>query len=121
MEARVRRFRKQARLENRGRSGTSRRYSGGLRSLGVDYLRHQARLGASVEIVASELGVSGWSLIRWSRGAQEDARPALREVEVVDGKSEASSSAVVTLVTPDGYRVEGLKGREIRSLMEALR
>jgi hypothetical protein len=28
---------------------------------------------------------------------------------------------VLTVVTPDGYRIEGLRGPEVRSLLEALR
>jgi CheY-like chemotaxis protein len=41
----------------------------------------------------------------------------LRVVEVVP----ESRSLVVTLVTPDGYRVEGVSGQAVRTLLEALR
>jgi transposase len=121
MDTRVRRFRKQARAENGGRSGRRRRYSRGLRALAVDYLRQQMKRGASSETVASELGVSGWSLTRWSRGTQVEERSDLRAVEVVAEEGEGSKDLVLTLVTPDGYRIEGLKGLEIRSVLEALR
>ena len=120
MDTRVRRFRKQARVENRGRSGRRRRYSRALRVMAVDYLRRQMRRGASAETVGSELGVSGWSLIRWSRQAKVARNSALREVEVAE-EAKARTSLVVTLVTPDGYRIEGLEGRDIRSVLEALR
>ena len=114
MDARVRRLRKQARMENGGRSGRRLRYSRGLRALAVDYLRQQVKGGGSAEKVASELGVSGWSLIRWSRRTDVERRSELREVEVV---CEVPTSLVVTLVTPDGYRMEGVKVREVRSVL----
>lgn len=121
MDPRVRRFRKQAREENRGRAGRSRRYSRDLRSLAVDYLRQQMKRGATRETVASELGISGWSLTRWTRRTDVDAESTLRAVEVIAEAGEGPKSVEVTLVTPDGYRIEGLKGLEIRSVLEALR
>ena len=121
MDMRVRRFRKQARAENRGRSGTRLRYSRAVRSLALDYLREQRQRGASAKRVASELGVSGWSLIRWSRRENVPGTTVLREVEVVDERTDVASELVLTVVTPDGYRIEGLRGQEVRSVLEALR
>jgi len=120
MDARVRRFRKQAREENRGRSGRRRRYSGSLRALAVGYLRQQMKRGSSTETVASELGVSGWSLIRWTRRTRVEKSVGLRPVAVVPDGAEVRSSTV-TLVTPDGYRIEGLRGLDVRPVLEALR
>lgn len=121
MDARVRRFRKRARLENRGRSGKRRRYSRNLQAEAVAYLRERTKGGASTEAVASELGVSGWSLIRWRRGLRAGGSSSLRPVEVVPDVAEAAKSSTVTLVTPDGYRVEGLERREIGPMLETLR
>jgi hypothetical protein len=45
----------------------------------------------------------------------------LREVEVVDERTHVASELVLTVVTPDGYRIEGLRGQEVRSVLEALR
>jgi hypothetical protein len=45
----------------------------------------------------------------------------LREVEVVDERTDVASELVLTVVTPDGYRIEGLRGQEVRSVLEALR
>ena len=121
MDARVRRFRKQAQLENRGRSGRRRRYSPSLRSQAVAYLREQTQRGWNGKRVASELGVSGWSLIRWARRVKAEKASALRAVEVVPERAEVTTSSVVTLVTPDGYRIEGLNGLDVRSVLEGLR
>ena len=67
MDMKLREFRKQAGEENRGRRGLGRRYSGQLRLAAVAYLRRKKGEGASLERVASELGVSHWSLSRWVR------------------------------------------------------
>jgi transposase-like protein len=91
-----------------------RRYSAGLRAEAVAYLVEQTQVGTSAKAVASELGVSDWSLFLWSR-AQKGAR--LKPVEVL----EARPRSAVTLVTPDGYRIEGVEGRDIRAVLEALR
>jgi hypothetical protein len=72
-------------------------------------------------MVASELGISGWSLTRWTRRGEVDAGSALRAVEVIAEAGEGPKNLGVTLVTPDGYRIEGLKGLEVRSVLEALR
>lgn len=121
MDARARRFRKRARVENRGRSGRRRRYSRNLQAEAVAYLRERMKRGASTETVASELGVSGWSLVRWRRGFLAEGSSSLRPVEVVPDVAEAGTSSTVTLVTPDGYRVEGLDRREIGPVLETLR
>ena len=121
MEARAQRFRKQARAENEGRSGTRRRYSEGLRAEAVAHLRRRVKGGASVEAVASELGVSGWTLVRWSRRESVGKGPKLRRVKVVPESTEVTTKAKVTLVTPDGYRIEGLEGRDVGAILESLR
>lgn len=118
MDERARRFRKRARLENRGRSGRRRRYSRSLQAEAVAYLRKRLKSGASTEAVASELGVSGWSLIRWRRA---EGSSSLRPVEVVPDDAETGTNSAVTLVTPEGYRVEGLDRRDIGPLLETLR
>jgi len=94
MEARVRRFRKQVRLENRGRSGIRRRYSGSLRAEAVAYLRERVQGGASAETVASELGVSGWSLSRWRRGLSSEKNSTLQLVQVVADCAEEGTKLI---------------------------
>ena len=121
MEARVRRFRKQVRLENGGRSGIRRRYSRSLRAEAVAYLGERMKGGASAEAVASELGVSGWSLSRWRRGLSSEKKPTLRPVEVVPEFAEEEPKALVTVVTPDGYRIEGVERDDVGRMLESLR
>jgi transposase-like protein len=114
MDKKLRAFRKQAREENRGRRGLARRYSRQLRLDAVAYLKRKKRDGMSVERVASELGVSNWSLSRWSQESE-------RRGEVVPVEVTASEeSAKLSLVTPKGYRIEGLSEERVLRLVERL-
>lgn len=112
MEAEVREFRKRARRENAGRGGTSLRYSRELRATGVVYLKRKKLEGYGLERVASELGVSNWSLSRWA----SESEGVLRRVEVVDPEA----SGELSLVTPRGYRIEGLSEERLLRLVERL-
>jgi transposase len=114
MEAEVREFRKRARLENGGRGGRSLRYSRELRMEAVSYLARKKREGVGQDRIASELGVSSWSLSRWVQ--ESERRVALVPVEV----TEAEESRGLFLVTPRGYRVEGLSEESLLRLVERL-
>ena len=121
MEARVRRFRKQVRLENRGRSEYVDVIHGVCAREAVAYLGERMKGGASAEAVASELGVSGWSLSRWRRGLSSEKKPTLRPVQVVPEFAEEEPKPVVTVVTPDGYRIEGVERDDVGRMLESLR
>jgi transposase-like protein len=112
MDARVRAFRKRAREENRGRAGRSLRYSRELRLDAVRYLKRCKRAGGTLEGAASELGVSCWSLSRWQQESERSG--GLVPVEV----TELKESAEVSLVTPRGYRVEGLSEETLIRVLE---
>ena len=116
MDAKLRAFRKQARDENRGRTGTRRRYSRDLREAAVSHLRRRQQGGGRVSEVASELGVSGWSLSRWVRDSE--SRPGLVRVEVEQWEETATET--LTLVTPRGYRIEGLSEDGLIRMVERL-
>jgi len=113
MDAGARKFRRQVRAENDGRRGKGLRYSEELRVAALHYLARRKRDGASAEQAASELGVSGWSLSRWSRTSSAK----LRRVEVVQTAAEAT---LLTLVTPRGYRIEGLSEEMLVRMVERL-
>lgn len=112
MEAEARSFRERARAENRRRVGTGLRYSGELRLDAVSYLKRKKREGGTLEGVASELGISGWSLWRWEQ--ESESRVALVPVEVMP----AEDSMTLSLVTPRGFRVEGLSEERLIRLVE---
>lgn len=117
MDARASRFRKKANEENQGRTGVRRRYSEKLRVEAVNYLRHRQTEGASLNQIGEELGLNGWSLTRWSR----DRKPGKRFRRVELSEARESTANGLTLVTPDGFRVEGLCRDEVREVVESLR
>ena len=87
----------------------------------VAYLRERMKGGASAERVASELGVSGWSLSRWRRGLGSGKDSTLRPVQVVAEFAGEETKPHVTVVTPDGYRIEGLEQDDVSRMLESLR
>jgi transposase-like protein len=112
MDARVKRFREEASRQGVGRAG--RRYPAQLRSMAVALARERSEepLGR----VAADLGVSAVSLQRWL----EQGEPArFRPVEVEPEAASSRASGLV-LITPRGYRVEGLEAETLSSLLRGL-
>lgn len=120
MDPKARRFRKEASRVNRGRKGVSRRYGAELRKLALTYCCERQRQGASVTDVAVELGISGWTLNRWIRGKEKRAEFAKVEVES-PGESVSSLADPCVLLTPEGYRIEGLTVGGVGQLLRVLR
>jgi AraC-like DNA-binding protein len=118
MSQRARRFREQASRENHGRGGVRLRYSKRLRREAVSYCQEKRRQGWNLKAVAAELGVHAWSLSRWTRELEGDGE--LRKVEVV-GHEQNPPGVGLTLVSPEGFRVEGLDVEGARQLLLVLR
>jgi len=72
--------------------------------------------GDSLELIATELGMIYETVRRWSMPTPT-SRAALVPVTVVD---EPSAGGGATLVSPSGYRVEGLELRDLAALLRAL-
>jgi hypothetical protein len=71
-----------------------------------------------LEGIAEELGVSSSALQRWVTADREVKEPVtLREVSVVEP---GSSVRGLTVVTPRGYRIEGLDITSAVRLLQAL-
>ena len=120
MDPKARRFRKEASRINRGRKGVCRRYGAELRKLAVTYCSERRQQGASVNEVAGELGINGWSLNRWIRGREKRAEFVKVEVESPTASNSSSADPCV-LVTPEGYRIEGLTVEGAGQLLRVLR
>lgn len=90
----------------------------GLRSEVVAYVHERRKGGAMLADVAREFGVSESSLGRWvsAERGEDTGQARLREVKVV----EPASGRGVTLVTPRGYRIEGLDVESAARLLQAL-
>lgn len=108
-------FRDQSKQSNQGRSRAGRRYSAELRHLAVSYLEKCLQRGETRGSAARKLGVSELTLKRWQTEGKRNGR--LRQVEVIDRKS----SDDMVLVTPEGYRVEGLSEPGVIRLLGQLR
>jgi hypothetical protein len=103
-----------ARLGDRGRTTA---IPGEVREVLVSYALEQRGRGKSWAAIAKALGVSSSGLIRWSRGAVvrcEGAVPVEVRVE------QPSDGTAVTLVSPAGYRVEGLGVSEALAALREL-
>lgn len=112
MDARVKRFRAEAARHGVGRVG--RRYPAEMKAIAVALA--EERGAEPLSRVASELGVSELSLQRWL----EQGEPArFRPVEV-EMESIGAPAGGLVLITPRGYRVEGLEAESLASLLRVL-
>ena len=103
-----------ARLGQRGRTTA---IPDEVRQVLVAYALEQRERGKSWAAIAGALGVSSSGLIRWSRQGLarcEGAVPVEVRVE------EPSNGTAVTLVSPAGYRIEGLGMSEALAALREL-
>jgi transposase len=129
VQARVAKLR--AELARRAGAGTRGRFTQALREEALAVLRERAAQGATQEAVAKELGMSAWTLSRWSQrarvgsgagGASPPAAAAFRPVRVVRREEgRPSSPGALTVHGPAGLRVEGLTVEWVAALVRALR
>jgi transposase len=122
MDIRVQQFRHEAAARGAGRVGG--RYGKDLRRLAVALAAEQAARGGSVAELAAELGVCVGSLRRWQETMLADTsasgfRPVAVQLERGPG-CEAAGGWRFALVTPGGYRVEGLDRESVAWLLGRL-
>lgn len=112
MDARVKRFRDAVARSRVG--GVGRRYPAELRALAVAVAQEHRK--EPLARVAADLGVSAVSLQRWL----EQGEPAVfRPVEIKPSPATAPAGGLA-LITPRGYRVEGLEAGVLVSLLRVL-
>lgn len=115
MDAAVRRFRQDAAVHLGNRTGTAIRYTPSLRRRAVAIARKRRGAGVAVAAVARELGVRPRALRLW---LQSPGRPRLRRVAIATAPIAAVERPV--LITPQGFRVEGLGAAGLGALLRAL-
>lgn len=81
------------------------------------YIAARRASGGTPTSIATELGLSRQSVMGWTAG--EPSCPVFVPVEVVLDPPAAAPPALV-LVSPRGYRVEGLDATAIAALLERL-
>ncbi len=101
--------------------GPGKRYPESLRRLAIAFAAEAEAAGWSASRIAQRLGISWATLERWcATPSIVEAKGGMREVVVRDAAPLAVEGHAV-LVTPEGYRIEGLRQEELVELVRALR
>ena len=118
MPTRVEQFRSAVARSLGGRPGRGARYREDLRQEAIALARTGLSEGKSLGRVAEELGIGPATLTRWFErgGAGEPLRP----VEVQREEAEPGQASSLVVVTPSGWRIEGLRLAEIAELLRVL-
>lgn len=112
-----------AQAQAQGGRGTRWRFDDAFRAEVVAYVRARQEEGGTQEEAARELGLSAWTMSRWSR----QRKP--RQQSVASGgdfhpvgvkrEEEASASGLV-VHGPGGVRVEGVTLKQVAALLRGL-
>ena len=94
------------------KAGRGRRFPAPLKSSIVEYVIAARRRGVRTAQLEAELSISWETLRRWS----QQRRPPIAPVAVEVVADELRSGAV-HLVSPTGWRIEGLNLDDVRSLV----
>jgi hypothetical protein len=134
MEERIRRFRELSSQLIGKRPSRGGKYPQELQEEAVGCARVAREQGSSLRALGAQLGISHATLCRWmalekqAERGQDLAREvvsrpvAVRRVEIVPGaRGRSECSGGLVLVTPQGYRVEGLVVADVARLLEVLR
>ena len=92
-------------------------YSAAQREFAVQYARRAMVAGSSKSEILQTLGISDGALRKWMSPKDSMAGRGFRRVRL---KKEAGSQTGLTILTPDGYRVEGLTPSSAAMLLKAL-
>jgi DNA invertase Pin-like site-specific DNA recombinase len=99
----------------KGRQGTC--FSPDLKARAARWIRERRAAGATAAQIAEELGVASGTVLRWSADARLKQARALVPVEIVPDRS---GNREVSVVSPSGFRIEGLSLTEAITLLRAL-
>lgn len=123
MEERARTIRTEvkSRQWKQGRSGYPRE----LRERVVEYAEARQRQGARPAMIAREVGMAPQTIQNWLSGKDKRGRGSAegvrwRQVRVEEQMEGEGSEERVSLVTPQGYRIEGLKVSEVVEVLRRL-
>jgi hypothetical protein len=119
MNAVIRRLRAQVAHYTQGKSPTAVRYPARLRGEVLALARQRRAQGVGVAPIARELGVAPWTLALWLR---RRSPRVLRAVTVAPDPRPPGDPATPrpVLVTPQGFRIEGLDLPALVTLLRAL-
>lgn len=101
----------------RHEKGRGKRYPADLKRRVTAYALRQRDAGATYEVIADTLGLAFETVRRWCMTASggDERAPMLVPVEVV-----AEARSPVAIISPSGYRLEGLEPAEAVAALRAL-
>ena len=117
MDREARTFRQAAARYIGTRTGTAIRYTPALRRRALAFTEQRRRSGVPVAAVARELGLRPRLLRLWLK--EPHPTPRLRRVTMKKSSTPPAGMAP-TLVTPQGFRIEGLDVGELAALLRGL-
>ena len=126
LEKELEQFRQEAQRLKAGRRSGSLPFPEALRAFAVRYAEHTVASGGTVTDAGKKLGVSGPTLYEWRKGRSRpepvEKSAALVPVRVSARPAAASGTGVrqVALVSPSGWRVEGLSVESAAQLLGKL-
>jgi transposase-like protein len=130
MEKELEQFQQEAQRLRAGRNGGALPFPAALRAFAVRYAEHTVEAGGTVVEAAAKLGVSAPTLYEWRKGRTAGSarrKPTeksgvLVPVRVGERPAEATvaGQAPVVLVSPSGWRVEGLSVEAAAQLLRKL-
>jgi len=118
MDDRIAKLKSRVRTLHRGRVASQVRYPENLRAEIAALTRTVQTAGRSVYSLAREIGVSAPTLIEWARQPVRPWRPVT--VAAPPGAPEAVRAVSPVLVTPHGFRVEGLDVAGVVTVLRSL-
>ncbi len=98
--------------------GPGRYYPDALRARVTRRARRQLDGGAALQDIASELGLRRYTLRLWTKAALPAATTALVPVEII---ASTPRPGPVSVVSPSGFRIEGLTLDEAVAVIQRLR
>jgi transposase len=130
MEKELEQFQQEAQRLKEGRKGGALPFPEALRAFAVRYAEHTVTAGGTVVEAAAKLGVSAPTLYEWRKGRTAgssrrkptEKRGVLVPVRVGERPAEAAvaGESQVVLVSPSGFRVEGLSVEAAAQLLRKL-
>jgi len=110
------------RFRRRAAARENQRYPQPLRQLGCEYARERIARGETIGVVAGQLGVAEQTLSNWLEKSSSDfLRVQVRESTRNEPRNEQSGTEKLILISPSGYRVEGLDLASVSQLLRVLR
>ena len=113
-------FRKAVRSHQRRRAGKAIRYSHELRRSAVDFVRSARTEGVSLLQCSRLLGVGYKSLHCWVQAETGATATSLRPVEIAVRADVSGDDDCLVLVSPGGFRIEGLARPDLAALVRIL-